>query len=254
MKVNTMKFTKLSQPFKDKLRIAKKAPTPLLIPEERAVRLKQIVEEEMEEGVDYGLFKGYAKAALLKPGAEKLCLAFGFSALSDVINRLEDWESGVFAYEIKVVLVHKETGVVEAEGLGSCNSKEASFKDKDVYTLVNTILKIAKKRALVDAVLSALNASSIFTQDVEDLSKEKEKEVKVEEELATKRQLRAIVRLVEEADISHEVAKGLMKENYSTAHSKLLTKVQASDYIQDLMHLRDAYRESCNLNHQYQNE
>ena len=37
------------------------------------------------------------------------------------------------------------------------------------YTLVNTILKMAKKRALVDATLSAGRLSNIFTQDIEDM-------------------------------------------------------------------------------------
>lgn len=41
-------------------------------------------------------------------------------------------------------------------------------ENDDVYTLVNTLLKMAKKRALVDAVLSATRSSGIFTQDVED--------------------------------------------------------------------------------------
>lgn len=38
----------------------------------------------------------------------------------------------------------------------------------DIADTYNTILKMAKKRALVDAVLSATAASSLFTQDIED--------------------------------------------------------------------------------------
>ena len=34
---------------------------------------------------------------------------------------------------------------------------------------LNTVLKIAKKRAFVDAVLTATHASHIFTQDMEDI-------------------------------------------------------------------------------------
>ena len=36
--------------------------------------------------------------------------------------------------------------------------------------MYNTVLKMAKKRALVDAVLTATAASDIFTQDLEDIS------------------------------------------------------------------------------------
>lgn len=41
--------------------------------------------------------------------------------------------------------------------------------NEDPWALWNTILKMAKKRALVDAALSATRSSSIFTQDVEEL-------------------------------------------------------------------------------------
>lgn len=42
-------------------------------------------------------------------------------------------------------------------------------ENRDTYTLVNTIGKIAQKRAHVGATLNATGASRIFTQDVEDL-------------------------------------------------------------------------------------
>ena len=41
--------------------------------------------------------------------------------------------------------------------------------NEDVADLKNTILKMAKKRAKVDAVLSATRSSGIFTQDLEDM-------------------------------------------------------------------------------------
>nr|WP_054549510.1 hypothetical protein [Lysinibacillus sphaericus] len=76
----------------------------------------------MVKGVDYGLINGFSKPTLLKPGAEKLCDAFGFSKTVDVVNRNKLWETGVFSYEVKVTLSNKETGVIEAKGIGSCNS------------------------------------------------------------------------------------------------------------------------------------
>jgi hypothetical protein len=42
------------------------------------------------------------------------------------------------------------------------------IENEDVYSQVNTMLKMAKKRALVDAALSAGRLSNVFTQDVED--------------------------------------------------------------------------------------
>ena len=62
---------------------------------------------------------------------------------------------------------------------GGCGAKfaddDATITDQslgrvendDVYTLVNTLLKMAKKRAVVDATISVTRSSGIFTQDEE---------------------------------------------------------------------------------------
>jgi hypothetical protein len=42
----------------------------------------------------------------------------------------------------------------------------------DIFDVVNTLVKMAKKRALVDATLSAGRLSELFTQDLEDLTDE----------------------------------------------------------------------------------
>lgn len=44
------------------------------------------------------------------------------------------------------------------------------IENDDIATLKNTILKMAKKRAKVDATLAATRSSGIFTQDIEDIS------------------------------------------------------------------------------------
>ncbi|ALS77205.1 hypothetical protein AUO94_00460 [Planococcus kocurii] len=205
-------------------------------------RMQDFLANEMVEGIDYGHFQNYSKAVLLKPGAEKLCNAYGLSKLAEVIQRTENWELGVFSYEVKVVLIDKKSGIVEAEGIGSCNSKEGLFKEIDVYNAVNMILKTAKKRALVDAVLSALGATHLFALDLVSLPNTSEIEVALDP--ATERQLKAIFRIVREIGLSAELAKGLMQEKYRVNTSKDLSKVQASDFIQDLLHLRDAYKNS----------
>lgn len=43
------------------------------------------------------------------------------------------------------------------------------IENDDPYSLVNTILKMAKKRAMVDVALSVGRLSELFTQDIEDL-------------------------------------------------------------------------------------
>jgi len=47
--------------------------------------------------------------------------------------------------------------------------KVGRVENEDIYSQVNTILKMAKKRALVDAALSAGRLSQVFTQDIEDI-------------------------------------------------------------------------------------
>jgi len=54
-------------------------------------------------------------------------------------------------------------GADEIEG-----QKLGRVENEDIYSQVNTILKMAKKRALVDAALSAGRLSNVFTQDIED--------------------------------------------------------------------------------------
>ena len=61
------------------------------------------------------------------------------------------------------------TRKIEGKGWMICKGGEKTEHDNpaDHY---NTVLKMAKKRALVDAVLTATAASDIFTQDLEDIS------------------------------------------------------------------------------------
>lgn len=51
---------------------------------------------------------------------------------------------------------------------GFYSVKRTKKENPDIADVYNTVLKMAKKRAFVDAVLQATAASDIFTQDVED--------------------------------------------------------------------------------------
>lgn len=77
---------------------------------------------------------------------------------------------GLYRYVITCKLYRGDQQV--GEGVGSCSSMETKYirapRDSE-----NTILKIAKKRAFVDAVLTTLGLSDRFTQDVEDIQSNK---------------------------------------------------------------------------------
>lgn len=63
----------------------------------------------------------------------------------------------------------------KADGCGSNipfdagNFERTRVENPDIYDQVNTLLKMAAKRALVDATLKAVRASDLFTQDLEDM-------------------------------------------------------------------------------------
>jgi hypothetical protein len=174
----------------------------------QAIReFQAVVKSEMVEGQDYGVIPGTEKPTLYKPGAEKLAKLMRCSDLYEILDQKEDWESGFFYYMVKCKLVLNPGGVTISEGIASANSKENQWRwrwawpnevpagvDKsklqvrkgtskkgkpytmyrvendDPYSLVNTIQKMASKRALVAAALSAGRLSNIFTQDMEDIA------------------------------------------------------------------------------------
>lgn len=133
-------------------------------------QFQKVVQGSLVEGHDYGAsFFGASKPSLLKPGAEKILMLLGLSSKYEIIEKIQDYEDGFFAYTIRCILT--KGGQVITQGLGHCNSKEKKYtSDKqDIFMLGNTCLKMAKKRAQVDAALTVGSLSDIFTQDLEDM-------------------------------------------------------------------------------------
>lgn len=93
--------------------------------------LEQFKHDIMVEGIDYGTIPGTPKPTLLKPGAEKLSLAFGLAPTFVSANRVEDWERGFFHYEERCNLVSKRTGEIVGCASGSANSKEPRYRWRD---------------------------------------------------------------------------------------------------------------------------
>lgn len=131
--------------------------------------IEAIVASVLVPNQDYGMIPGCRKPSLLKSGAEKLCSHYGYSTQISIIHRAEIYEKGFVSYEVKVT-IYSPSGSIHAEGVGAANSRERKFLKGDFFSQINTVLKIAKKRAYVDAILTATGASGIFTQDMEDIS------------------------------------------------------------------------------------
>lgn len=165
--------------------------------------MQDVMLEVMKDGTHYGTIPGTKSKSLYKAGAEKLMATFRLAAKPEV----EDLSAnGEVAYRVTVNLL-SANGTFVGAGIGECSSAEDKYswraavcdeeyddtpenrrrvkyskwqgkveKKKQVRTnpadVANTILKMAKKRAQVDAVITATAASDIFTQDIEDLPEE----------------------------------------------------------------------------------
>lgn len=163
----------------------------------KIAQMQAVVQKTLKQGHDFGEVPGTSKPTLLKPGGEKICMLFGLNPEYEFLQITEDYDKEFFSYNIRCTLFRN--GQPVAQGVGSCNSKEKkyrfinvdeipesymgaseSFTDKygrkkykinnpDICSLVNTILKMAKKRAFIDAVLQVASLSEVFTQDLEDM-------------------------------------------------------------------------------------
>lgn len=186
-------------------------------------RLKEVVAFQakikglLKADYDYGKVKNCGqKPVLFKAGAEKIRLALNLSTEYEFMKCIEDYKGkGFFSYIIKCKLTTK--GEECTQGLGSANSKEPKWAyawkeekflppntditnlpvrldnnkklyrvDDETQSKANTILKIAKKRAMVDAVLNVAALSEVFTQDFEDFEdnegiKPEEHQIQVEQ-------------------------------------------------------------------------
>lgn len=145
-------------------------------------QIQYLMKEVLKPGEHYGTVPGCGKKpTLLQPGAEKISFMFHLVPTYEV--RRYDMAGGHREYEVKCTLTSRDTGEVMGEGVGTCSTMESKYRyrnkwvngskvreeNPDIADTWNTVLKIAKKRANVDAVKSTTAASDIFTQDIEDM-------------------------------------------------------------------------------------
>jgi len=173
--------------------------------------LDEAIASRLVEGVDYYTI-GNSKS-LSKAGAEGLCSRYGglfpTQPQFEIIDKIEDWEKGLFSYTFKCTL-YDGSGTVVGEGVGTASTfepkrryiwltkrqaeqqgrsiegcaKERRYNRKtksyyDVYRVPLTVeeliakrnetMKMAKKSSFTDATLNATGASRSFTQDLDEL-------------------------------------------------------------------------------------
>jgi len=130
-------------------------------------QFQMVIQNTLKANHDYGIIPGTSKPTLLKPGAEKIQMMFGVTSEFEVVERVQDYQKGFFAFTVKCFIY--KNGLKITEGVGHCNTKEKKYINQDPYTLANTCLKMAKKRSQIDATLTLASLSEIFTQDIEDM-------------------------------------------------------------------------------------
>jgi hypothetical protein len=162
--------------------------------------IKRLVNGILKKDVHYGVIPGTQKPTLFKAGAEKILSTFMISADIETFDLSTD---DCIRYRVKVTGCTPD-GTIVGYGIGECSTDEEKYrwkkpvcdqewdaadptmrrekwfkgttpyKQKQIRTvpadLGNTILKMAKKRAMIDMTLTATAASDTFDQDLEELA------------------------------------------------------------------------------------
>ena len=128
---------------------------------------QKLIRTQFKQDHDFGIIPRTSKPTLLKPGAEKIVMLMGITTEFEIMDSTRDFDNGFFQYCVKCKM--KKNGQVITEGVGTANTLESKYETQNPYSIDNTVLKMAKKRALVDGALMIGSLSDIFTQDVEDL-------------------------------------------------------------------------------------
>ena len=162
----------------------------------------EAMQKVMRKDVDYGTIQGTPKPTLYKPGSEKILSMFNLAAKPTV----EDLSTpDTIRYRVHIEIVHIPTGNILGVGVGEASSAESKYQWRaavcdeewdetpedrrrnkwkrggggsayavrqiraDMEDIANTVLKMAKKRAQIDGVLTVTAASDVFSQDIEEL-------------------------------------------------------------------------------------
>ena len=240
--------------------VARKDPRELAAALSKISAFQELVKTQLQEGRDYGAIPGAGdRKVLLKPGAEKITVLLGLRSKFEIVGKVEDFEAGFFAYMVRCSLV-AANGETITEGLGQANTKEKKYAKQDPYTLANTVLKMARKRALVDAALTVGSLSDIFTQDLEDADLAAEvREIPPAgaaysasaravplhaERMATENQRKAIFAICKKAGGDENTIRNIIHDRYGVSSTADLTMEQASELIDYLdANLRQAANE-----------
>jgi len=156
---------------------------------EQRKQLEKFVVEQLRDGTDYGVIPGVKEKSLFKPGAEKMASIFQLGSRIVKTDRTVDIKENFAMYEVTVEIFHVPSGKAIAQCTGVTNSQEKKWRERQEYEwvgqypnkvkkpkgapvptpigdILNTMCKIAQKRAFVGGVVMATKASDFLTHDL----------------------------------------------------------------------------------------
>lgn len=170
---------------------------------EQRTAIAQMMATVMKKDIDYGTIPGTPKPTLYKPGSEKLLSMFHLAA-KPIVDDLSTPDC--MRFRVFVQITEMGSGRYLGEGVGEASSAETKYQwraiicDEEYQTtpddrrrmifkrgydgkaptkvyqvrtcmedIANTVLKMAKKRAQIDAVLTVTAASDVFMQDAQEI-------------------------------------------------------------------------------------
>ena len=142
----------------------------------RTALLKEFVQSQLRKDIDYGIIPGCKAPSLYQPGAQKLARLFGLTVQKVCTHRTVDRENNYAEFTYQASVFHARTRELLAQCEGSTNSQEkkwavrrvnGALESTPITDILNTLQKMAQKRAMVGGVIEACAASDFFTQDID---------------------------------------------------------------------------------------
>jgi hypothetical protein len=150
------------------------------------LQFEKFVKAQLKDKIDFGELPGTDKPALFKPGAEKIASLFQLGVRIFKSERTIDMDKNFALFAVTIEIYYIPTGAIICQCEGIANSREKKYRTRGVYEwdprvrkkvkvrdeetpvgdVLNTLNKMAFKRAYVGGVIIATKASDFFNHDL----------------------------------------------------------------------------------------
>lgn len=197
--------------------------------------IQDVMENVMQDGMHYGTIPGVPKPMMFKAGADLLCNTFRL-APKYLIQR-NDIGGGHREYEITTNLYHAVTDQFWGSGLGCASTMERKFRyrkgqeNADIADVYNNVLKIAKKRSLVDAILTATGAADMFSHHEEDEEQEERATEQRPPLYLNEQQVKTVLSACESFGVTQDRLKAYLAQEYKSEGFHQIPSVQYNNVL-----------------------